>query len=257
MAGCKRVAGRSPDAINVKRVFGDPIETEGVTVIPAAKVGGGGGGGGDNENNGGGGFGLGARPVGAYVIKGDDAAGAVLSSKPLRGPGIEPKDLIDPTAGLDGSRSLAWLASTITALYFPINAARARIRCATARSTTSRRAARSPVSWRAPTSAAASGKRRPASTPRSAASARSRSSSPTARTASSTRSASTACAPSRSYGRVVWGARTLRGADQLGRRVEVHAGAAHSRSSSRRACIAARNGWCSSPTTSRCGRRSG
>ena len=60
------------DAITVKRVFGDPIETEGVTVIPAAKVGGGGGGGGENENNGGGGFGLGARPVGAYVIKGDD-----------------------------------------------------------------------------------------------------------------------------------------------------------------------------------------
>ena len=30
------------DAISVKRVFGDPIETEGVTIIPAAKVGGGG-----------------------------------------------------------------------------------------------------------------------------------------------------------------------------------------------------------------------
>jgi uncharacterized spore protein YtfJ len=57
------------DAITVKRVFGDPVETEGVTFIPAAKVGGGGGGGGDSENNGGGGFGLGARPVGAYVIK--------------------------------------------------------------------------------------------------------------------------------------------------------------------------------------------
>ena len=57
------------DAITVKRVFGDPVEAEGVTFIPAAKVGGGGGGGGDSENNGGGGFGLGARPVGAYVIK--------------------------------------------------------------------------------------------------------------------------------------------------------------------------------------------
>jgi uncharacterized spore protein YtfJ len=60
------------DAISVKRVFGDPIETEGVTIIPAAKVGGGGGGGGDSEHNGGGGFGLGARPVGAYVIKDGD-----------------------------------------------------------------------------------------------------------------------------------------------------------------------------------------
>jgi uncharacterized spore protein YtfJ len=33
------------DAISVKRVFGDAIESEGVTIIPAAKVGGGGGGG--------------------------------------------------------------------------------------------------------------------------------------------------------------------------------------------------------------------
>jgi uncharacterized spore protein YtfJ len=57
------------DAMSVKRVFGDPIEREGVTLVPVAKVRGGGGGGGDAENNGGGGFGLTARPVGAYVIK--------------------------------------------------------------------------------------------------------------------------------------------------------------------------------------------
>jgi uncharacterized spore protein YtfJ len=57
------------DAISVRRVFGDPIEHEGTMVVPVAKVGGGGGGGGDNEQNGGGGFGLGAKPVGAYVIK--------------------------------------------------------------------------------------------------------------------------------------------------------------------------------------------
>ena len=56
------------DAIAAKRVYGEPVEREGVTVIPAASVRGGGGGGGDNENNGGGGFGLMARPVGAYVI---------------------------------------------------------------------------------------------------------------------------------------------------------------------------------------------
>ena len=73
------------DAITVRRVFGDPIEQDGVVVIPAAAVGGGGGGGGDNEDNGGGGFGLRARPVGAYVIKDGevtwkpaiDAAGAL------------------------------------------------------------------------------------------------------------------------------------------------------------------------------------
>ena len=57
------------DAISVKRVFGDPIESEGVTIVPAAKVGGGGGGGGDNAHNGGGGFGIGGKPVGVYVIK--------------------------------------------------------------------------------------------------------------------------------------------------------------------------------------------
>jgi len=57
------------DAMSVERVFGDPIESEGVTLVPVAKVRGGGGGGGDAENNGGGGFGLTARPVGAYVIK--------------------------------------------------------------------------------------------------------------------------------------------------------------------------------------------
>jgi uncharacterized spore protein YtfJ len=62
------------DAISVKRVFGDPIETEGVTIIPVAKVGGGGGGGGDSEDNGGGGFGIGAKPVGVYVIKDRDVS---------------------------------------------------------------------------------------------------------------------------------------------------------------------------------------
>ena len=57
------------DALTVRRVFGDPIERDGVTIVPAAIVRGGAGGGGDNENNGGGGFGLHARPAGAYVIR--------------------------------------------------------------------------------------------------------------------------------------------------------------------------------------------
>jgi uncharacterized spore protein YtfJ len=57
------------DSISVRRVFGEPIEHNGVIVVPVAKVAGGGGGGGDSEDNGGGGFGLGARPVGVYVIK--------------------------------------------------------------------------------------------------------------------------------------------------------------------------------------------
>ena len=57
------------DAMSVKHIYGEPIERDGLTIIPAAKVTGGGGGGGDAENNAGGGFGVRARPVGAYVIK--------------------------------------------------------------------------------------------------------------------------------------------------------------------------------------------
>lgn len=62
------------DVMTVKRVYGDPIETDGVTIIPAANVRGGGGGGGDTEGNGGGGFGVTARPVGAYVVRGGEVA---------------------------------------------------------------------------------------------------------------------------------------------------------------------------------------
>lgn len=57
------------DTMTVKRVYGDPIERDGVLVIPAAKVTGGGGGGGDSENNAGGGFGVSAKPAGAWVIR--------------------------------------------------------------------------------------------------------------------------------------------------------------------------------------------
>lgn len=65
---------RARDAITVSRIFGEPYERDGVTVIPAAAVGGGGGGGGGEDEEkkqrgGGSGFGLGGRPVGAYVIQ--------------------------------------------------------------------------------------------------------------------------------------------------------------------------------------------
>jgi len=65
------------DALTVKRVFGDPYEKNGVTVIPAARVqgaaGGGNGEGPEGEGKGSGsGFGLHARPAGAYVIHGDE-----------------------------------------------------------------------------------------------------------------------------------------------------------------------------------------
>jgi uncharacterized spore protein YtfJ len=57
------------DAMTVKRVYGDPIERDGIMVIPAANVKGGGGGGADKENNGGGGFGVSATPAGAWIIR--------------------------------------------------------------------------------------------------------------------------------------------------------------------------------------------
>ncbi|KHD78060.1 hypothetical protein MB27_07585 [Actinoplanes utahensis] len=70
----------------VSRVFGAPIERDGVTVVPVATVTGGGGGGGgsgtaatgeDSETpqgeGSGGGFGFSARPAGVYVIRNGDA----------------------------------------------------------------------------------------------------------------------------------------------------------------------------------------
>ena len=63
------------DTISVKRVYGDPYEKDGLTVIPAATVRGGAGGGiGEQDGEGkgkGGGFGLMARPSGAWIVEGD------------------------------------------------------------------------------------------------------------------------------------------------------------------------------------------
>ena len=67
---------KARDAITVKRVFGEPIERDGVIVIPAAHVSGGGGGGGGTQPDGnvgsGGGFGIHSRPAGALVIRDGD-----------------------------------------------------------------------------------------------------------------------------------------------------------------------------------------
>jgi uncharacterized spore protein YtfJ len=61
------------EAMSVRRVYGEPFEKDGVTLIAGARVSGGAGGGGGQDQNGqegeGGGFGVQARPIGAYVIK--------------------------------------------------------------------------------------------------------------------------------------------------------------------------------------------
>ncbi|MGB9373106.1 MAG: spore germination protein GerW family protein [Jiangellales bacterium] len=63
------------DQMTVGRVFGDPIEKDGVTLVPVAMVMGGvGGGEGSSEQHDqgeGGGYGILARPLGVYVIGGD------------------------------------------------------------------------------------------------------------------------------------------------------------------------------------------
>ena len=67
------VLSTARDSITVKRVYGEPYEKDGLTVIPAAVVSGGAGGGGGHDDKGqegeGGGFGVNGRPAGAYVIK--------------------------------------------------------------------------------------------------------------------------------------------------------------------------------------------
>ena len=68
---------QAKEFMTVRRVFGDPYEKNGVTMIPAARVQGGAGGGRgegpEGEGSGrGSGFGMNAKPAGAFVIKDDD-----------------------------------------------------------------------------------------------------------------------------------------------------------------------------------------
>ncbi|MEA2002258.1 MAG: hypothetical protein U9N84_10305, partial [Actinomycetota bacterium] len=76
--GVSAILRGAQDSLTAKRVFGDPIEKDGVLMYPAASIRGGGGGGeggvggspNDEVGEGlGGGFGISARPVGMYVVK--------------------------------------------------------------------------------------------------------------------------------------------------------------------------------------------
>jgi uncharacterized spore protein YtfJ len=84
----REILGQARDAMSVKRVFGEPYEKDGVTVIPVAKIMGGAGAGsgpvakagadaiagepGATPQGSGWGYGLGASPAGVYVIRGSD-----------------------------------------------------------------------------------------------------------------------------------------------------------------------------------------
>lgn len=65
---------RAQDATAASRAFGEPIEHDGALLVPVALVMGGGGGGGEveaDEVEQGGGFGLIARPLGMFVVRGE------------------------------------------------------------------------------------------------------------------------------------------------------------------------------------------
>ena len=77
----REILEQARDVLSVRRVFGEPIEREGLVVVPVATVrGGAGGGSGESAASGerpagggrGGGWGASARPAGVYVIKGGD-----------------------------------------------------------------------------------------------------------------------------------------------------------------------------------------
>jgi uncharacterized spore protein YtfJ len=61
------------ESLTVRRVYGEAVERDGVTVIPAASVAGGFGGGTGKDPKGqegeGGGFGMTGRPAGVYVVR--------------------------------------------------------------------------------------------------------------------------------------------------------------------------------------------
>lgn len=67
------VMSTARNAITVERVFSEPYERNGITVIPAAVVGGAAGGGAGHDGKGqdgeGGGFGMTGRSAGVYVIQ--------------------------------------------------------------------------------------------------------------------------------------------------------------------------------------------
>lgn len=68
----EELLSKARDSLSVSTVYGPPVEKDGITVIPAARVAGGGGAGTGQEDGGpegeGGGFGITAKPAGAYVI---------------------------------------------------------------------------------------------------------------------------------------------------------------------------------------------
>jgi uncharacterized spore protein YtfJ len=68
----QQVLAGAQDALTARRVFGDPIQVNGTTIIPVAALRGGGGAGGRGEEEGGVGFGIIARPAGVFAVRDGD-----------------------------------------------------------------------------------------------------------------------------------------------------------------------------------------
>jgi hypothetical protein len=68
----QEILAKAGEGLTAKRVFGEPYEKNGLTIITAARLAGGGGGGENPHDKGaGGGFGGVTTPSGAYVIEGN------------------------------------------------------------------------------------------------------------------------------------------------------------------------------------------
>ncbi|MFI5614298.1 hypothetical protein [Amycolatopsis sp. NPDC051903] len=70
--GLKDIVASTTELYTATRVYGEPVEKDGIVVIPAAMVTGGGGGGHEEPDKEGLGFGLFARPTGAFVVRGSE-----------------------------------------------------------------------------------------------------------------------------------------------------------------------------------------
>ena len=65
----EEIVARVGDQLGIRRVFGEPVERDGLVVIPVAvAIGGGGGGSGPDEQGSGAGFGGMVRGIGVYAI---------------------------------------------------------------------------------------------------------------------------------------------------------------------------------------------
>jgi uncharacterized spore protein YtfJ len=66
---------KAKNGVDIRQVFGEPYERNGLTIIPVARISGGGGSGsgpsGTPQTGSGTGFGFRAEPTGVFVIKGD------------------------------------------------------------------------------------------------------------------------------------------------------------------------------------------